>query len=93
MWKRIRRQVPTENGLHFDYEVNPHRTLLAKMAAKPKGANGSASCSQPPPPDDEPSMQLASVPPAAMDDRVPKTDGVGKIGDYVPFKQSRLTGR
>jgi len=93
MWKRIRRRVPTENGLHFDYEVSPHRTLLAKMAAKSKGANGSASCSQPPPPDDEPSMQLASVPPAAMDDRVPKTDGVGEIGDYVPFKQSRLKGQ
>lgn len=22
MWKRIRRRVPTENGLHFDYEVS-----------------------------------------------------------------------
>jgi hypothetical protein len=63
------------------------------MAAKLKDANDSASCSQPPPPDDEPSMQLASVPPAAMDDRVPKTDGVGKIGNYVPFKQSRLKGQ
>jgi hypothetical protein len=38
-------------------------------------------------------MQLASVPPAATDDRVPKTDGVGRIGDYVPFKQSRLKGQ
>jgi hypothetical protein len=59
MWKRIRRRVSAGNGLHFDYEVSPHRAFLAKTAKKPEGANIDAS----------------------------------KIGDYVPFKQSRLIGQ
>jgi hypothetical protein len=59
MWKGIRRRVSIGHGLHFDYEVSPHRAFLAKIAKNPKSANA----------------------------------GAGKIGDYVPFKQSRLIGQ
>ena len=90
--KRIRRRVSIENGLHFDYEVSPHRAFLAKMAEKEKSANASAASSETLPVNDEPSMQLPLLSASTMDP-APSTDGARKIGDYVPFKQSRLKGQ
>ncbi len=92
MWQRIKRRIPIENGLHFDYEVSPHRAFLAKMVEKVKCVSTSATPSQTPPPNDELSIQLATVP-SATTDPVPTTDGSGKTGNYVPFKQFRLRGQ
>jgi hypothetical protein len=93
MWKRIRRRVWIENGLHFDYEVSPHRAFLAKVAQNPQSVNTGAPSGETSPPNDGPSTQLSSVPSAAKDHPVPLTGGAGKIGDYVPFKKSRLKGQ
>jgi hypothetical protein len=92
MWKRIRRRVSVKNGLHFDYEVSPHRAFLAKMAERPDGVNVDAALFQKSFADNESSIPLASVVPTTRD-AAPATDSVGKIGEYLPFKQSRLKGR
>lgn len=92
MWKKLRRRVPVEGGLLFDYEVSPHRAFLAKMREQPEGAIESASPSRSVLPNDRPSIQPTSAPPATPDS-VSTADGSGMIGDYVPFKQSRLRGQ
>jgi hypothetical protein len=92
MWKRIRRRVTIENGLRFDYEISPHRAFLAKMAEGVADVIESAAPSQIAPPNDAPPTQFISAPPPTMAP-VPTTDGAGRIGDYVPFKQSRLKGQ
>jgi hypothetical protein len=92
MWKRIRRRVSIENSLHFEYEVSPHRAFLKKMAENAKAVNANSALLQTLPPDHEPSVQLASVPPIPTDE-APTTDRASEIGDYIPFKQSRLKGQ
>jgi hypothetical protein len=76
---KLRRRVPIENGLHFDYEVSPHRAFLAKIAAPTKGAFAGVTVSQTPPP--------------TTTNPVPATGEIRQVGDYVPFKQSRLEGQ
>ena len=93
MWKRIRRRVWIENGLHFDYEVSPHRAFLAKTAKSPKSTNAGTQSCETSPSNDVSSQELQSVPSGTKVHPVLLTDGAGKIGDYVPFKQSRLTGQ
>ena len=85
MWKRTRRRVSIGNGLHFDYEVSP---FSSRIADKLRNANGGAPSWETPPPNDELSTKRPSAPSAAKDHAV-----AGKIGDYVPFKQSRLKGQ
>jgi hypothetical protein len=67
MWKRIRRQVSIGNGLHFNYEISPHRAFLAKKSKKVRTTNASAVCSETSSPTDESSMPLPSVPADMMD--------------------------
>jgi hypothetical protein len=84
--------VPVEGGLIFDYEVSPHRAFLPKMARQTESAVESVTPSGTPLPNDQPSTQLASAPPATPDS-ASRANVTGKIGDYVPFKQSRLKGQ
>jgi hypothetical protein len=91
MWKRIKRRVSIQNGLYFDYEVDPHRAFLAKMGEKTKNAHP-GTVPQTSPRNDAASVPLTSLPPATAN-LVPATDGASKVGDYVPFKQSRLKGQ
>jgi hypothetical protein len=89
--KLISRSVGVEHGLVFDYEVSPHRVFLVKAARQPEGAvaiRTRPGRSLP----NEPATQLAA-PPHAPPDSESATDGAGRIGGYVPFKQSRLTGQ
>jgi hypothetical protein len=90
MLKRIKRRVSVENGLHFDYEVSPHRAFLTKMAENEKRESDRATHSPTPPTDHE--TKRASTPPDTSNS-VPTTDGGARIGNYVPFKQSRLRGQ
>jgi hypothetical protein len=92
MWKRIRRRVWIESGLHFDYEVSPHRAFLAKMLEKARSVDASRHLTRPSPAKEEPSIPLASVP-TTTGDAAPAIDDASKVGDYVPFKQSRLRGQ
>jgi hypothetical protein len=88
MWKRIRRLVSVGNGLHFDYEVSPHRAFLVKIANKPESANaGTLSC-ETSSPSDEPSTKHPPAPSVMKDHHI-----VSKNGYYIPFKQSRLKGQ
>jgi hypothetical protein len=90
--RRIRRRVPVEGGLVFDYEISSHRAFLAKMVGQTGSAAERVTPSVTPLPNDQRPTQLASAPPATPDS-VSRANGTGKIGDYVPFKQSRLTGQ
>jgi hypothetical protein len=84
IWKRIKRRVSVGNGLRFDYEVSPHRAFLDKA----QSVNDGTVPSQTPPSNDRPSILVASV----LETSTPKMQGTGNVGDFVPFKQSRLKG-
>lgn len=92
MWKRIRRRVWIGNGLHFDYEVSPHRAFLANMPEKARSVNVRRHFARPSQPDEERSISLASVP-AATRYATSAIDDANVVGNYVPFKQSRLKGQ
>jgi hypothetical protein len=89
-WKRIRRRLLIVNDLHFDYEAS--LAFSPKMVEEAKSVNASAPPLQTPPPDGDPSIQLSEMPPTTIDP-APTAQRTGKIGDYVPFKQSRLKGQ
>jgi hypothetical protein len=88
-WKRIRRRVLIGNDPHCDYDAGP--AFLGNIGEEAKSVNASAAPFQMPLFDD-PSLQLPAMPPTTMD-QVPTAHRTGKIGDYVPFKQSRLKGQ
>jgi hypothetical protein len=86
--EKIRRQVPIGYGLHFDYEVDSHRAFLLKIAHRLKNANARLPSLKTSSPHDERSTKRPSVSSATKDRPI-----AGKIGHYVPFKQSRLKGQ
>jgi hypothetical protein len=59
MLKKLKRRILVAAGLHFDYEVSPHRVFLTEPQ--------------------EPTKSAAKT--------------IGRVDEYVPFKQSRLTGQ
>jgi hypothetical protein len=65
---------------------------LAKLDEEVKRAIVGAAPSLTLHPSNDSSMQSASMPPATMVP-APVTTDAEKIGDYVPFKQSRLQGQ
>jgi hypothetical protein len=87
IWKRVQRRVSVGDGLYFDYEVSPHRAFLAKV----QSANADTLTAQSPPPDWQPTVVTASAPKTTKDGAA-KMDRAGNVGDYVPFKKSRLKG-
>ena len=92
MWKRIKRRVQIENGLHFDYEVSPHRAFLAKMPEKANSVNARRHFARRRLPTRSHQYRLRQCR-RPRRTPVPATDGASKVGDYVPFKQSRLKGQ
>jgi hypothetical protein len=80
----IKRRVQIESGLYFEYEISPHRAILARRskikASDLSGAN--ISC------------QASDDFPAQNSNCEPQTDGSKRVtGLHIPFKQVRLKGR
>jgi hypothetical protein len=87
--KLIRRRVPVEDGLVFDYEVSPHRAFLTKAAEQTEGPTEQVTPAETSSPADTASDQL----PPEQSARTNSVSGGDRIGIFVPFKQSRLRGQ
>jgi hypothetical protein len=89
--KKIRRRVSVRKTLYFDYEISPYRAFLEKIAGT-ENINKTAALSAHSASD----SVVATQPGASSPQSLPKvTAGAGadKLGDYVPFRQSRLKGQ
>jgi hypothetical protein len=87
--RKIRRRVSVERTLYFEYEISPLRAFLKKMAGtvniSKTAALSALSASNP---------VVSTQPGASSPQSWPEaTAGADKLGDYVPFKQSRLKGQ
>ena len=81
MEARIRRRTLVENNLYFEYEVSPHRAILARMS-EVSASDLSGVTSSP---------QSLAEPPAQFSDCAPPTNTTKvPVGMHIPFKQVRL---
>lgn len=88
VWERIRRRIQVERNLFFDYEVSPHRALLARIAEKDTRLTNKDSNSQPT------SQQLSDDPSQSPPPIVITGESdLEKFGNFIPFKQVRLQGQ
>lgn len=81
---RIRRRVQVEANLYFEYEVAPHRAILARrteMSAGDLSEITSSPCQR--------GEHAGQVPECAPRSRSPSVP----TGMYIPFKQVRLKGQ
>lgn len=81
---RIKRRIQVEKNLYFEYEVSPHRAILARLSkVSAIDLNGVTS-----------SPQLLSTSPAPISDCAQPTNTAKvPVGMHIPFKQVRLEGQ
>jgi hypothetical protein len=80
----IKRRIQTESNLYFEYEVSPHRAILARisdLAANDVSEAGSQR---------EPSQEARS---RSSDREIPLDRMQATTGMHIPFKQVRLKGQ
>lgn len=84
MKARIRRRILVENNLYFEYEVSPHREILARIfEVSASDLSGVTS-----------SPQSLGEPPAQFSDcALPANATKLPVGMHIPFKQVRLKGQ
>jgi hypothetical protein len=80
----IKRRVPIENNLYFEYEVSPHRAILARRSeVEANDLRGSTiSC--------QASIEFLSQ---SSDDDAQLDESKRVTGLHIPFKQVRLKGQ
>jgi hypothetical protein len=91
MMRKIRRRVSVEKTLYFEYEVSPHRAFLKKIGTTENSGKTAALSADTA--SDPVTATLTQPGPSSPQPRSETTAGADKIGDYVPFKQSRLKGQ
>jgi len=81
---RIRRRIPVENNLYFEYEVSPHRAILARISEV--SANDLSGVTSSP-------RSLGESPAPFSDCALPTNTTKVPVGMHIPFKQVRLKGQ
>jgi hypothetical protein len=78
----IKRRVQIENDLFFEYEVSPHRAILARRSElKANDSRGAVAC------------QASNVLQSQNSDDQAKSGNQSATGFHIPFKQIRLKGQ
>jgi hypothetical protein len=81
---RTRRRVPVENDLYFEYEVSPHRAILARISEVSANDLSGVTVS---------TQQLGEPRSQISDWALPTNKTKSPVGMHIPFKQIRLKGK
>jgi hypothetical protein len=80
----MKRRVQIEKNLYFEYEVRPHRAVLAGTSDVSSEKSSEASSAQ---------MSLEKVVLQSASCDAPLDRGKSESGPHIPFKQVRLKGQ